>query len=448
MAIVADECHKLNPLIEILPWEYNIDFRPQQSDTKRYFISQLPATSIPLVTWENGKSFEIDGLRGHLKDYSISQVGPAEVTVAQIDEAKRRGMSVYSKADTFASWQFGTTPYIPAPYQWHRRYEKLREMGVDGTLESWSNGYKPCFMTHVRAWYCWSDSPPIDTLLRQTAAEIFGSGSEATVLKAWQHFSQAIQKVPDTGASMGTNFALANPLFLQPSEARTMTLAHSWSDPNRWSGYTGANIIPQWPYTHRRMVFYPDFTNRSNAAENYAKRSSGIESSETTNDLGKQEVLPVFNKYLLLAADEFEAGLVHYRKAAIAAPEVKRHAAMKEVLLVEQMQRMLRSLHAILEFEDLRHQLETQTAETQTQSVDGERLMDRMAEILEAEIARTKASLLTAQRDSRLGYEYEQDYVYTPYVLEEKIAHLQKTLHQQLPDHRKRFLARHASAVR
>ena len=63
VGIVAEECHRMNPAIEILPWEYNIDFRPQNVKTKRYFIQQLPAETIPLLTWENGKSFEIDGLQ-------------------------------------------------------------------------------------------------------------------------------------------------------------------------------------------------------------------------------------------------------------------------------------------------------------------------------------------------------------------------------------------------
>ena len=78
-------------------------------------------------------------------------------------------MRVYTKADTFASWQFGTTPYIPAPYQWYRRYKALEEYRVEGTHESWSYGYKPNFILEMRAWYCWTEAPPLDELLRQIA---------------------------------------------------------------------------------------------------------------------------------------------------------------------------------------------------------------------------------------------------------------------------------------
>jgi hypothetical protein len=150
VGIVAEECHRVNPAIEILPWEYNIDFRPQNVERKRYFIQQLPADTIPLLTWENGKRFTMDGFEGYVTDYSVSQVGPAEVTNAQIGEARRRGMKVYSNADTFVCGaQLQTVPYHPFPYQWHARYRAMEERGVNGTLESWSTGYTPNFMTEL-----------------------------------------------------------------------------------------------------------------------------------------------------------------------------------------------------------------------------------------------------------------------------------------------------------
>ena len=227
VAIVAEECHAVNPAIEVLPWEYNIDFRPQNTEMKRYFIQQLPADSIPLLTWENGKSFEIENMQGYLRDYSLNQVGPAEVTEAQIAEARQRNMKVYSKADAFASWQYGTIPYLPFPNQWYERYKALEKYGVNGTLESWSSGYTPNLMTHLRAWTCWTDAPPFEELLGATAERCFGTGNREQVLKAWDLFSQAIRLVLDTGPNFGTNNAIGNPLFLQEPPLRTMTFKYS-----------------------------------------------------------------------------------------------------------------------------------------------------------------------------------------------------------------------------
>jgi hypothetical protein len=126
VTIAADEFHKVNPKIEVLAWDYNLDFRRQAVDLKRFIIDQYPSDVIPLVTWENGKGFVRDGEEGYLKDYAINEVGPAEVAAAQIEEARKRGLKVYAKADTFASWQFGTFPYLPIPYQWIRGIKDLK----------------------------------------------------------------------------------------------------------------------------------------------------------------------------------------------------------------------------------------------------------------------------------------------------------------------------------
>jgi hypothetical protein len=429
VAIVAEQCHRVNPAIEILPWEYNIDFRPENADVKRYFIQQLPADTIPLLSWENGKSFEIDGLRGHLGDYSLNQVGPAEVTEAQIAETRRRGMKVYCNADTFVCGaQLQTVPYHPFPYQWHQRYQALEKYGVNGTLESWSTGYTPNFMTELRAWYCWSNAPPLDELLGAMAARDFGAAGKDAVLKAWNLFSQAIRLVPDTGPTMGTSNAVGNPLFFQQAPARTATFKHSWTDEDQWMGYLGGEINPYWPFTVSRLVFYPDFTNQTNKAERYARDVSGIEAT------GNVQVLPVFLKHLRLAADRMGEGLTLYRAAALDSPASKRQSALREVILAEQIQRMLLSNHAILEFEDLRLQLATNQAGQEAATI-----LDRMERIVREELARTELSLLAATRDSRLGFQFECDYVYTPYSLREKLRSLHDTLETQMAEQRNKM---------
>ncbi len=424
--IVAEECHQVNPAIEVLPWEYNIDFRPQNVDTKRYFMQQLPDNVIPMLTWENGKSFKMDEFQGYLRDYAISQVGPAEVTAAQIVEARKRGMKVYSNAQTFVCGaQLQTLPYHPFPQQWHERYMAMEQQGINGTLESWSSGYTPNFMTEFRAWYCWTDAPPLDELLDGIAARDFGRHQAERVTKAWECFSQAIRMLPDTGPYMGTGNATGNPIFFKQPPARTVTFNYSWTDQNSWMGYLGGEINPYWPFTVSRMVFVPDFTNQSNLAESYARSVSGVEVG------GEVKVLPTFLKYLRLTIEKYEEGLEHYRAAALAAPESKRRSALREVIVAEQIQRMLMSNHAILEFEDLRLQL---VPKTDRQNV--EVMLARMESILREEIARTELSLLAVSHDSRLGFQFETDYVFTPYSLREKLESLRETLDVHLAEYR------------
>jgi len=421
--VVSEECHRVNPAIEILPWEYNIDFRPSNVDMKRYFIQQLPDATIPLLTWENGKSFEIDGLKGYLRDYAISQTGPAEVTQAQIEEARKRGMKVYTNADTFVCGaQFQTVPYHPFTFQWLDRYRALEKFGVSGTLESWTTGFNPNFMTEIRSWYCWSDAPRAEELFGNIASRIFGNDNRDLAVKAWELFSQAIRLVPDTGPTMGTSNAVGNPLFFNEPPARTTTFFHSWTDHQMWMGYFGGELNPYWPFTVSRLVFYPDFTNRTNRAENYARSTSGIQADSET------AVLPVFLKYLKLASGKMEEGLKLYREAALNCTDRKKQAAVREVVIAEQLLRMMQSEAAILEFENLRLQF---TGEKDAGSAS--LIIGNMEKIVKDEIERTGQSLIAARRDSRLGFQQECDYVYTPYSLQEKLKILQNIVDKELP---------------
>ena len=93
---------------------------------------------------------------------------------------------------------------------------------------------------------------------------------------------------------------------------------------------------------------------------------------------------------------------------------------------------MMRSDQAILEFEDLRLKLDKAADGTERT-----RTLDRMATILKEELARTQAARDTQLRDSRLGYEWEQDYFYTPDVLAEKIQQLRTALDREIPAYRK-----------
>ncbi len=175
------------------------------------------------------------------------------------------------------------------------------------------------------------------------------------------------------------------------------------------------------------MVFYPDFTNSTNRAAIYARGRSGVHAP------ADRQILPVFLKYLKLADEQMEGGLKYYRKAAENSPEPKRDRAVKEVIVAEQMQRMMQSNYTILQFEDLRIQL---SKTRDNKSFD--QILDKMEMLMREEIYRTELSLLAASKDSRLGFQFEQDYVYTPYSLKEKLAVLREALNTEMPEARKR----------
>ena len=62
-----------------------------------------------------------------------------------------------------------------------------------------------------------------------------------------------------------------------------------------------------------------------------------------------------------------------------------------------------------------------------------------MVAIVTAEIERTEDALEIARRDSRLGYQCEMDYVYTPYTINEKLRVLHEVLEHQIPAYGERL---------
>jgi hypothetical protein len=56
-----------------------------------------------------------------------------------------------------------------------------------------------------------------------------------------------------------------------------------------------------------------------------------------------------------------------------------------------------------------------------------------MGSIVEGEIARTELFLLAATRGAHLGFQFEPDYVYTPYSLRQKIDVLKQAISKQIP---------------
>jgi hypothetical protein len=103
-------------------------------------------------------------------------------------------------------------------------------------------------------------------------------------------------------------------------------------------------------------------------------------------------------------------------------------------MVAEHIERNMRSCYAILEFEDLRLQFVNEKNNNKAGD-----LLDKMEQIISEEISRTELSLLAATHDSRLGFQFEQDYVYTPFSLKQKLDVLHETIDSQIPEARKKL---------
>jgi hypothetical protein len=424
---LAEIAKQIKPELDIIVWNYNGKVSTENNELKIDFAKKCSLDTIQMLTWVKGAKAKFDGEWRYIYDYTISVIGPSKVWAEkQLKNEKNKGAKkVYARADAWNNWQFGTLPYLPFPQQWLKRHDSLVENGINGSLDSWTYGFTPNFIAEIKNLYCWDNAPSRELILRKIASREFGKTGIEQVIEAWELFSEGIQMVPDTGHGILCN-ACASPLFFEKPPQRMWQTESEINRSRKTMYMVTANAC--WPYAPQWAFLYPDFSNRQNMAETYVKSYLAYFEKKA----GEQGFsLKTFLKYLELAADKIEAGLKLYRQAARQSPDSIQKRAIKHVLIAEQIKNLLLSEVAILEFEDCRFKLH--------QNIQANKhLLERMKWILKEELQRTSEFSAIVKKDSRMGYEWEADYFYTPYVIQQKIDLLNDTVKRQIPEFIKR----------
>lgn len=96
-----------------------------------------------LCVSEFSKTFERGGVQGKVIDYSISVVGPSDVTVKSLAKAKATGHKIWAKIQVNNSWECAGVPYVPAFDLMVEHVENVKKLGVTGLMMGWSLGGYP-----------------------------------------------------------------------------------------------------------------------------------------------------------------------------------------------------------------------------------------------------------------------------------------------------------------
>ena len=184
------------PNADIVFWTYNWTKQPEEARVK--LIENLPNdVSLQVSRFEALNKIHIDGREIITADYTINTPGPSEPVVAECKAAKKRDMRLYTMTNTGGlTWDFGTIPYVPAPFQWMRRYEGMkmanREWGLSGIMESHHYGLYPSFISKLSKW-CFNDPDrDMEEILDDVLISEYGEENLAQVKDALKDWSDAI----------------------------------------------------------------------------------------------------------------------------------------------------------------------------------------------------------------------------------------------------------------
>lgn len=200
---VKKAIYKHNDKADIVFWTYN--WGNTDRDARISLIRNLPEDISLMVTYEMFESYPMDGFVQTVADYSIAFAGPGAYFLSEAEAAKERGIRLYAQANTGGmTWDFGTTPYEPVPYQWMERYKGMREAhdkyGLCGVMESHHYGLFPSHVSDLAKRCFIAETESMEQELREIVAARFGLGNEDVVCEALKLWSEAIRCFTPTDA--------------------------------------------------------------------------------------------------------------------------------------------------------------------------------------------------------------------------------------------------------
>ncbi len=216
---------KKKPDADIVFWTYN--WGHVSEEERLSLIRQLPTDISLQATYEMFESYPRDGFKQTCADYSLAFAGPGKYFTSEAKVAAQRGIRLYAMVNTGGlTWDIGTIPYEPMPYQWMERYKGLREAhekyGLCGLMESHHFGLYPSFISDL-AKQCFieenvsaSEGRTMESCLMDVIRGRFGENGTEQINSALKLFSEAIRCYTPSDADQYGAFRLgpAYPLCL------------------------------------------------------------------------------------------------------------------------------------------------------------------------------------------------------------------------------------------
>ena len=264
VSMIREAMRTGNPQAELVLWTYNWSIQPEEPRLE--LIQKLPKDIIVQSTFEKNAKIQREGIVDNITDYALYYEGPGDPFDGEAREAGKQGIDLYAMTNTAgATWDMGVIPYVPAPGQWLRRIQKMRQYhdncGLCGLMESHHYGFYPSFISDLVKWMFHSPDTPEQEILHQLAAREFSPETADLAVEAWEEFSCGIRH---TVTCVHDQYG---PYRVGPGYPLTMEKPYKL--PSEPYAYFGGNIICDTKYPSHRGA--KNIDDRLPHELNYAK---------------------------------------------------------------------------------------------------------------------------------------------------------------------------------
>ncbi|MBO4303822.1 MAG: hypothetical protein J6A21_04500 [Lentisphaeria bacterium] len=403
---VRKAVHKYSPDADIVFWTYNWGRAPAKARID--LINALPSDVSLEVTFE---MFElIKKYPNHQMvqpDYSITFPGPGFYFTSEAEAARKRNLRLYTMANSAGrTWDFGVAPYVPAPFQWLKRFDAMLEAhekwNLSGVMDSHHYGWFPSEICECAKWCFWKPAADGKKMLEKIAERDFGKKAAKEVIQAWKLWSSAMDSyTPGYDDQSG-------PLRVGPS-------------------YPFIFHPVLYPHTEQNMVFptYP----QSPVGAGWVRTMYCPEHVYQMTNCGRR--FPEDIRIMGNALKIWEKGNAIMRKALAKVPQEKKEKAEKAAGVGFFCCNTIRTM-----IHTKRWWLLNKKLEVEYDFGKAGKLLDEMNEVLEEEEKNVRDTIPLVEKDSRLGWEASMDYMCDKWHLEWKLAQIGNLMENTLPTYR------------
>ena len=232
LTVISEESRKVDRNIRTVAWTWAWEYHMSEAEMLAC-IDLLPKEVIIQSNSEAKKEFVIGGVRGSVRDYSMSIPGPAPLAREVWQYARERGHEAAAKVQVNVTWECSTLPFLPVFDLIREHMTGLRQAGVEHLMLSWTLGGYPSVNLKVAS-ECLDD--PSEEKYCALLEREFGEYAPA-VKRAATLFSQAFREFPFDIQCLydgPQNAGPSNLLYAEPSGFTATMTCYAYDDLDKW----------------------------------------------------------------------------------------------------------------------------------------------------------------------------------------------------------------------
>ena len=394
--------HRHRADADVVFWSYGWDDVPLAH--KKALMDRLPKGISFQSTFEVGETIMREGIANFTVDYTLFSAGPSYSFSTEARLAKENGLRLYAMTNTGGmTWDIGVVPYIPAPYQWIKRFEAMRHCnavyGLCGTMDSHHFGIYPSFISDLAKWAFSTPYADLHSILRKLAVRDFTESTAEAVCEAYRLFSDGIYHLVSTEPDQ------YGPCRIGPAYPFIL--------------FDHQDVqIPTVPYAHfgGNKITFPVYGNSSYL------QAFDILATEERRKKFDHEI-----QSFQIAEDLYARGCALLAKAVSAVPERKKEDAERILALCTFIRNTIRTAVNLKMFYLRKCRVLDRTGD------DRRELIAEMLAICEQERENVLDTIPLVEFDSRLGFEPSMEYMCDAAHLQWKLNLLDEVIQKELP---------------